>query len=1210
VARIDTDEICRRVLAIVGGTDEQISATDFAKCYHESFRISGVAKADSIIRDLRENRSHVDLSKCAYFSIGGSTGDEVEHVLRETEIRFGLLLEFDNVAAEWAQRKSLEVQNDLGKTLHVITGDATQKVNTCKQRLLDWQRQFRITGLIASAQAVLHELPTRSPNFSLVHFLGEVLWKWEPCLFYTREPCRPREWPENVRLAVSGLSSELLERLATYVGRFLRIDGKVHRAGPHEVLLSSTLAVELLHKLFYIEDFSHEIEERLTSIDPEEIVDVLESYLGPGSVQRTFLNTGSFAKLYNEFGVVAKDERGSKRLSPPISFVTIVGERRVVGGGSDTDSSDSNVTNNGNHGSMVVHRESLQGLPGKSIATAHLKLNAYLDGILQWGDRVPGHCWDNVDSAQLSVLSLSEIHVPLSTRERIATCEDKDGSEHRILPMEIETKGAKIDCAENWRLVPMLALETVAHYSRVLLIGRAGSGKTATIRHLAFLAASQISLKNKWSDRLLDLGWEANGVTPVRLTVKETRTSGDSKDLIWHLTSELHGDDDLARILQDHASTGRILFLMDDIDSIPVLSRPMVERGMLELLEKYPSCLWLFTSQTLNWGFERSLLAQWFRPVSIAPLSPENSREMVRSWWSALSGDRSLHDVSTVVSGIEGAIDRFGLGRLASSPEILSSLVAIYAHNEEGLPHSRLALYRNILQVIESRWAGHGGTLNVATTTNLQGEAPFNYTGMLSAVAASTAYAALRDGGIPGGAFPPALLYSSVQNHGPSDLVARGTLTQFIEMESGLFNRTADEELTFANRAIQEFLAASELRCRHDFPSFGSDLVRSDSTRWRNVLIMAAGLAGPDLGIAAVRAFCPFSPPLVDSVSAVDDEMWRTAWMAGEALAEIGLEAAEARPERREALDRVRAWLVQLVECSALSVHERHEVGMTLSRLGDPRPGVCSESLVFCLVSRGPVVLGGDGLSDAEPYEFDIPYDYWVSKYLVTNAQFAYFLDDNPEAHLPDDEGNVWSARRRVPDPGYANHPVVGVTYLDAKTYCEWLTVRLHERGELPEGYTARLPTEAEWMKVYRGGVTLSDGTTNPVPFRRYPWGMEWNHSRANLPEDQSSLSQTTSVGLYPTGVTPVGVLDAAGNVLEWTSTCWGGFDPSMARFGHPYNPHDGRENPDAVGLRIVRGGSWLFSEGGAKCACRLDPDRPFPDTGFRVFLVPARHLE
>jgi formylglycine-generating enzyme required for sulfatase activity len=108
-------------------------------------------------------------------------------------------------------------------------------------------------------------------------------------------------------------------------------------------------------------------------------------------------------------------------------------------------------------------------------------------------------------------------------------------------------------------------------------------------------------------------------------------------------------------------------------------------------------------------------------------------------------------------------------------------------------------------------------------------------------------------------------------------------------------------------------------------------------------------------------------------------------------------------------------------------------------------------------------------------------------------------------------ERYVWSGGRPV-TADYATHPVVLVTWEEARRYCAW-------RGR-------RLPTAAEYEKAARG----ADG-------RVYPWGDAFDATRLNT--GTTPGGDTTPVGSFPRGASPYGVLDAAGNVFEWTSTPW-----------------------------------------------------------------------
>jgi len=156
------------------------------------------------------------------------------------------------------------------------------------------------------------------------------------------------------------------------------------------------------------------------------------------------------------------------------------------------------------------------------------------------------------------------------------------------------------------------------------------------------------------------------------------------------------------------------------------------------------------------------------------------------------------------------------------------------------------------------------------------------------------------------------------------------------------------------------------------------------------------------------------------------------------------------------------------------------------------------------------------------------------------------------------------------------HHPVTCVSWHDAVAFCAWAGVRL--------------PSEAQWERAARG-----------LDARSYPWGNEApDVTRCNY---NWNVKDTTAVGQYPKGASAEGLLDMAGNVLEWTSTRWGGTDWAKPGFAYPYTADDGREEQKIDDSRVLRGGAFNYNEYLVRCASRLRyvPGNRYFDIGFRV---------
>ena len=215
------------------------------------------------------------------------------------------------------------------------------------------------------------------------------------------------------------------------------------------------------------------------------------------------------------------------------------------------------------------------------------------------------------------------------------------------------------------------------------------------------------------------------------------------------------------------------------------------------------------------------------------------------------------------------------------------------------------------------------------------------------------------------------------------------------------------------------------------------------------------------------------------------------------------------------------------------------------------------------LVPAGEFVMG-EG-SDAHQVYLDA---FYISRYPVTNAEYKKFVDAThhpPPAH--------WQ-NGKIP-PGKENHPVVNVSWNDAVAYAQWAG--------------ARLPTEAEWEKAASWDDIKKEK-------RVYPWGKDFDASKCNTFE--SGIGDTTPVGKYsPQGDSFYGVADMAGNVWEW---CADWYDENYYKNSPKENP----KGPASGTERVLRGGSWSYRQGSARCARRF---YDHPDLSFHLDLFGFR---
>jgi formylglycine-generating enzyme required for sulfatase activity len=220
-----------------------------------------------------------------------------------------------------------------------------------------------------------------------------------------------------------------------------------------------------------------------------------------------------------------------------------------------------------------------------------------------------------------------------------------------------------------------------------------------------------------------------------------------------------------------------------------------------------------------------------------------------------------------------------------------------------------------------------------------------------------------------------------------------------------------------------------------------------------------------------------------------------------------------------------------------------------------------------------------------------------VSKGPVTRDQFDRFVTATGYEYdnkcLIRKDGR-WTAEqgRSYKEPGFAqggNHPVVCVSFDDAKAYLVWLS----KQAASPY----RLLSEAEWEYVARAGsdspfwwgATVTPGQANYNGNIVYPGGSKGEFREKTVPAFDSFK------------LNPWNLFIGAGNAAEWVEDCW--------NKNYQGAPPDGTAwTKGECGMRVVRGGSWASDPGVLRSAARFAVESSVrsSDVGFRV----ARTIE
>ena len=228
----------------------------------------------------------------------------------------------------------------------------------------------------------------------------------------------------------------------------------------------------------------------------------------------------------------------------------------------------------------------------------------------------------------------------------------------------------------------------------------------------------------------------------------------------------------------------------------------------------------------------------------------------------------------------------------------------------------------------------------------------------------------------------------------------------------------------------------------------------------------------------------------------------------------------------------------------------------------------CPECPELVVVPSGSFMMGSPEHEDEGPvHRVTIGRPFAVGVYEVTRGEYGRFVSET--GHSTGDscrtyEDGEWKERtgRHWKRPGYSqtgSHPVVCVSWDDAKAYVRWLSGKA--------GAEYRLLSEAEWEYVSQG----STGTGMLLVQCEYANGADASTDIAGRAECNDGHARTAPVGKFL--ASGFGLYDVLGNAREWVEDCW---NESYAGA-----PSDGSAwESGNCGRRVLRGGSWYDSPG------------------------------
>ena len=710
--------------------------------------------------------------------------------------------------------------------------------------------------------------------------------------------------------------------------------------------------------------------------------------------------------------------------------------------------------------------------------------------------------------------------------------------------------------------------EALAAHPRLAVLGDPGSGKTTLLRYLALMYARDLA---EGSQLVLDkLRLSESGRLPILLPLRQIGAflqahhpaddgaEGHAMLLDFLLLALKNERIEVPRDFFDPWLTkGGAVILLDGLDEV---ADPALRRRVSRLVERftraYPDCRFVVSSRIVGYtGPAR--LSEGYVTTTVRDFSMADVAQFLTSWHRLVAigqmtpGEPAEAYAAGQTRELLAAIEKNERIRELAINPLMLTVIAMVHRERVTLPDRRAELYAEAVDVLLGKWEE---VKQVQEAPILPGR-PFDAGDkrlMLQNLALHMHEQQQKE--IADEELRPFLeaAFDDILHDQAEAGRAVQRFLDVIQERTGLLVARGEGVYAFSHLTFQEYLAALAVADRQEFVAI--TLARVPDPWWREVILLEAGhlsMGGRERSTRLIRAIADLRE---------EREPYHNLVLAADCLRDVGagrvqgnLEA-EVRGRLRKGLETpppmwsrlfrglgTRGWVER--RSKAMEALVRAGAGYWSPPYGEPE---------WVTIPAGEFWMGSETGDDNEKPLHRVKLDaFRIARVPITNVQYQLFVETTGH-----DAPSHWEEGR--PPKDIESHPVTNVSWDDAMAYCRWLSQ--------VTGKQITLPSEAEWEKAARGERDK----------RAYPWGDGFDAVRCNSRE--LGLGGTTPVGIFQEGASPYGLLDMSGNVWEWTLS----LDQP-----YPYRGEDGRNEVEAAGNRVVRGGSWFDYQWHARCAVR-----------------------